>query len=85
MLGAAVAYNLKKWLNYGEQKRKTAVVSMKKQEERPCFWLLLLIALPALATLGKGRFLVTGCKQKANSQNRLTPLFQKQLCNCHFC
>jgi H+/Cl- antiporter ClcA len=25
MLGAAVAYNLKKWLNYQEQKRKTAV------------------------------------------------------------
>ncbi|HEV7329992.1 MAG TPA: hypothetical protein VGN63_03035, partial [Flavisolibacter sp.] len=33
MLGAAVAYNLKKWLNYGEQKRKTAVVSIKNRRK----------------------------------------------------
>lgn len=37
MLGAAIAYNLKKWLNYQEQKRKTAVVAMKKAEKRLCF------------------------------------------------
>ena len=33
MLGAAIAYNLKKWLNYEEQKRKTAVVSIQKTGE----------------------------------------------------
>ena len=33
MLGAAIAYNLKKWLNYGEQKRKTAVMVIKKSGE----------------------------------------------------
>jgi len=40
MLGAAIAYNLKKWLNYDEQKRKTAVVAMKKMKEALSFWLL---------------------------------------------
>jgi hypothetical protein len=38
MLGAAVAYNLKKWLNYTEQKRKTAVISLKMTAEGLCFW-----------------------------------------------
>jgi hypothetical protein len=38
MLGAAVAYNLKKWLNYTEQKRKTAVISLKMMAESLCFW-----------------------------------------------
>jgi hypothetical protein len=33
MLGAAIAYNLKKWLNYSEQKRKTAVMAIKKTGE----------------------------------------------------
>jgi hypothetical protein len=33
MLGSAIAYNLKKWLNYEEQKRKTAVVAIKKTGE----------------------------------------------------
>lgn len=60
MLGAAVAYNLKKWLNYVEQNRKTAVISMKKAEEGLCFWQLMLIAFPTLATPGKARFFVTG-------------------------
>src|SRR5215203_5850073 len=40
MLGAAIAYNLKKWLNYDEKKRKTAVVAMKKMKEALSFWLL---------------------------------------------
>ena len=40
MLGAAVAYNLKKWLDYTETKRKTAVISLKKIGESLCFWLL---------------------------------------------
>ena len=37
MLGAAVAYNLKKWLNYTEQKPKTAVISLKMTAESLCF------------------------------------------------
>lgn len=41
MIGAAVAYNLKKWLNYSEQKRKTAVMKMKKAAEGLCFWILI--------------------------------------------
>jgi transposase len=44
MLGAAIAYNIKKWLNYKEQTRKTAVMAMKKLEKNLCFWLLLLPA-----------------------------------------
>lgn len=42
MLGAAIAYNLKKWLNYEEQKRKTAVVAIKKTAEGLCFLFLML-------------------------------------------
>ena len=30
MLGAAIAYNLRKWLNYSEQKLKTAVMAIKR-------------------------------------------------------
>ena len=29
MLGAAIAYNLKKCLNYDQKKRKTAIMSLK--------------------------------------------------------
>jgi transposase len=49
MLGAAIAYNLKKWLNYTEQNRKTAVIALppcsnklKKTEEGLWFWLLVI-------------------------------------------
>ena len=42
MLGAAIAYNLKKWLNYVEQRRKTAVIAMKKTETGLCFCFLML-------------------------------------------
>lgn len=42
MLGAAIAYNLKKWLNYQEQKRKTVVISLKKNKECFCFWFFML-------------------------------------------
>lgn len=42
MLGAAIAYNLKKWLNYREQKRKTEVISLKKTKEGLCFMILVL-------------------------------------------
>jgi transposase len=39
MLGAAIAYNLKKWMNYPEQKRKTAVMGLKTIEKSLCFLL----------------------------------------------
>jgi len=39
MIGAAVAYNLKKWMNYIEQKRKTVVISINTVAEGLCFWL----------------------------------------------
>lgn len=42
MLGAAIAYNLKKWMNYQQQKRKTAVMTLKKTGEGLCFWFLML-------------------------------------------
>jgi len=42
MLGAAIAYNIKKWLNYTEQRRKTAVISQKKDTEGLYFWFLML-------------------------------------------
>ncbi|MGZ8558300.1 MAG: transposase [Chitinophagaceae bacterium] len=37
MIGAATASNLKKWLNYKEQKIKTAVTAVKKTAEGLCF------------------------------------------------
>jgi IS5 family transposase len=40
MLGVAIAYNLKKWLNYVEQKRKTVVISLIETEESLWLWLL---------------------------------------------
>ena len=42
MLGAAIAYNLKKWLNYDEKRRKTAVISLEKIEGGLCFCLFIL-------------------------------------------
>ncbi|MCW3073930.1 MAG: transposase [Flaviaesturariibacter sp.] len=42
MIGAAIAYNLKKWMNYTEQKRKTVVVAMKKEAKAAVFWTLML-------------------------------------------
>jgi transposase len=42
MLGAAIAYNLKKWMNYTEQKRKTAVMAMKKLGNNLIFYFLML-------------------------------------------
>jgi transposase len=47
MLGAAIAYNLKKWLNYQEQKRKTAVMAIKKTGDGLCY--LLLMRWPSIA------------------------------------
>lgn len=49
MLGAAIAYNLKKWLNYTEATKKTAVIALppcsnklKKTEEDLWSWLFAL-------------------------------------------
>jgi Transposase DDE domain len=38
MLGAAIAYNIKKWLNYKEPKVKTAAMAMKKTRGGLCFY-----------------------------------------------
>jgi hypothetical protein len=46
MLGAAIAYNLKKWMNYQERKTKTAVIAIKKTKEGLCFWFLILCGFP---------------------------------------
>lgn len=47
MLGAAAAYNLKKWLNYNDRKLKAAVIApphyikeIKKTLKGLCFWFL---------------------------------------------
>lgn len=40
MIGAAIAYNLKKWLNYVGQKRRPVVISLKTMEESLCLGLL---------------------------------------------
>ncbi|MEJ7913882.1 MAG: transposase, partial [Chitinophagaceae bacterium] len=39
MIGAAIAYNLKKWPNYMEQKRKTTVVGIKRGQKAFAFCL----------------------------------------------
>jgi len=39
IIGAATSYNLKKWLNYTEQNRKMAAISLKKTAETLCLWL----------------------------------------------
>jgi hypothetical protein len=41
-MGAAIAYNIKMWLTYTEQRRKTAVISLKKATEGLYFWFLML-------------------------------------------
>jgi hypothetical protein len=41
MLGAAIAYNLKKWLNHKDEKTKTAVMVLKKMESGLCFLFLM--------------------------------------------
>jgi hypothetical protein len=52
MLGAAITYNIKKWLNHQERKLKTAVIALpscsnklKKTEEGLWFWLLVIRVL----------------------------------------
>jgi transposase len=40
MLGAAIAYNLKKWMNYQGHKAKTAVMALKKVERSLCLCIL---------------------------------------------
>ena len=48
MLGAAIAYNLKKWLNYSDRKTKAAVMALKKTGEGLCFLFLVLWHSPAV-------------------------------------
>ena len=40
MIGASIAYNLKKWMNYQERYRKTAIMRLKRAENAFIFWLL---------------------------------------------
>jgi hypothetical protein len=40
MLGAAIAYNLKKWMNYEQRNRKTAIMSLKKAQKVFFFWII---------------------------------------------
>ena len=42
MLGAAIAYNLKKWMNHQQRNRKTAIMSLKKAENAFFFGLVML-------------------------------------------
>ena len=42
MLGAAIAYNLKKWLNYKEEKLKIGVLALTKKGKGLCFYFLCL-------------------------------------------
>lgn len=42
MPGAAVAYNLKKWMNRQQQRRKTAVMALKKMERSLCSFIFML-------------------------------------------
>ena len=44
MIGAAIAYNLKKWLNYQERKVKTAVMAIKTTAEAVFSFLVLWLA-----------------------------------------
>lgn len=44
MLGAAIAYNIKKWLSYTERNIKTAIVGMEKTDGRGFYALLLSIS-----------------------------------------
>jgi hypothetical protein len=38
MIGAAIAYNIKKWLNYKAPKIKIAAIAIKKTAEGLCFY-----------------------------------------------
>ncbi|HKO82756.1 MAG TPA: hypothetical protein VJU78_20260, partial [Chitinophagaceae bacterium] len=49
MLGAAIAYNLKKWLNYDQKKRKTAI--MRLENGLKDLYFLFLTIQPSLAIL----------------------------------
>ena len=45
MIGAATAYNLKKWLNYKERKTQTDVNVTKKEIQSLCFYFQVIPAL----------------------------------------
>lgn len=48
MLGAAIAYNVKKWLNYPQLNRKTAIIGLQKGKKGCCNEVCIVIQLPAL-------------------------------------
>lgn len=51
MLGAAIAYNLKKWLNYKGAKLKTGVLALTKIEKGVCYYFLRI----GLSVIGSNR------------------------------
>jgi transposase len=75
MIGAAVAYNLKKWLNYVEQKRKTVVISLKIMAERLCFWLLVVRCFIDRYNNKTYQLFYRSLKYKNRLQNRFTLSF----------
>jgi hypothetical protein len=55
LLGAAAAYNLKKWLNHEARNAKqAAVMMMKKAPERLCFYVFVLVRFIAPVNRKKG-------------------------------
>jgi hypothetical protein len=61
MLMAAVAYNLKKLMKFSEQKRKTAVMRMKKAEKSLCSLLFILYGSIQVHNRGKVTFALNKC------------------------
>ena len=85
MLGAAIAYNLKKWLNYQEQKRKTAIVAIKKTGEGLCFLFLMLWHSIVVCN---AKTKIDNChqhKEKKPATKTGFTHFLNDLCNCHLC
>lgn len=64
MLGAAIAYNVRKWLNYSERKTKTAVLALKKPINDFVFSFFKLLLMVACCTINPEPFLLQQCKNK---------------------
>ena len=75
MIGAAVAYNLKKWLNYKEQRRKTAVISLEKTREGLCFCFFMLWHSLAAYRTNQPNYCFQSWHKKTGSYTRLTSFF----------
>lgn len=60
LVGAAIAYNLKKWMNYEARKIKTEVMALKKPENNPCFYFLTLCRFPFIQSIKSSKY-CTSC------------------------